>query len=463
MLDTATFHSRRDRLTQAVDGPIVLLGNGTRSRNLPMLTLPFRQDSSFLYYTGCDLPDATALIERDRFVLFLPEKEEGDELWHGPTPDHAELAARFGADQALPPSGLADLLRQRRARTLAVADHKRNVEGSAWSTAPLSFGTEFGDPELVQAVIAMRRTKSADELLEMASAAKISTAAHHAVIAATAPGVTERALAALFEAVIHARGATPGYGTILTQHGEILHQFKHEGTLEAGKLLLLDGGAEVPSGYGCDITRTWPVDGRFTARQAAAYDVVLAAQRASIARCTRGTPYREVHDASSLVIARFLVDEGLLRCSPESAVERSVQALFFPHGVGHHLGMDVHDLENFGDLSSYAPGAQRPDAFGTQNLRLSLPLEEGWVVTVEPGFYVVPAILADGELRDRFRDDVDWDRAESWLGFGGIRIEDDVAVTAGEPLVLTDTVVKERAELEAMAGSAQVTEILCGR
>jgi Xaa-Pro aminopeptidase len=239
----------------------------------------------------------------------------------------------------------------------------------------------------------------------------------------------------------------------VTVRGEVLHNFNHVNTAQAGQLLLLDGGAEAQSGYATDVTRTWPVSGRFEARQLAAYEAVLASQLSGIEKVRSGTRYRDVHMQSALVLAQFLADEGLVKCSPEVAVEAGAHALFFPHGVGHLIGLDVHDMENFGDRASYPPGRARSSQFGTGYLRLDLDLEPGMVVTVEPGFYVVPAILEDPSLRAQFSDLVDFDKAEDWNGFGGIRIEDDVAVTADAPEVITGSIPKTVDDLlKAVAG-----------
>jgi Xaa-Pro aminopeptidase len=225
-------------------------------------------------------------------------------------------------------------------------------------------------------------------------------------------------------------------------------------------LLLVDGGGELNrSGYGADITRTWAVDGRFDGRAGAAYDACLRAQEVAIGLCTVGTPYRDVHDAACRVLADFLVQEGLLRgASVDQVLERHAHALFFPHGVGHLLGLDVHDLEAFGDLPAYPRGVGRPEPFGTRYLRLNLPLEAGWVVTVEPGFYVVPAILDDPALRARFGDLLDDARLAPWAGMGGIRIEDDVLITTGSPEVLTADVPKAPVEMAALVGAGAAIE-----
>jgi len=463
MLKPSVFADRRNRLLSEVGGPILLLGNGHRAKNLPMTPLPFRQDSTFLYLTGCTEPDAALLLTESECTLFLPPPDADDPLWHGPQPSITERGAALGFDRVEPLPHLALRARKQPSpKVLAVADENKNRLLAAWVGADLRFGKSPGDPTLVDAIIRMRRTKSPAELDEMRCAAALSAKAHIAVMRACRAGSSERALAALFEAILAAGGGSTGYPTILTVRGEILHNFHHHNPLEPGQLLLVDGGGEVESGYGVDITRTSPVDGSYTPRQRAAYEAVLEAQTASIDLCRAGVRYREVHDASSRVLARFLADEGILRCSPDAAVEAGAHALFFPHGCGHLLGMDVHDLENFGDLPSYPRGVSRPDQFGTGFLRLDLPLEPGWVVTVEPGFYVVPAILQDRALQDRFRDLVDYERAASWAGFGGIRIEDDIAITTTKPENLTAAVPKRVDEVEAIVGSGPFAEdLLC--
>jgi len=462
MIPLARHAARRSALQQRVDGPILLLGNGDRIRNIPLNPLPFRQDSTFLYLTGCAIPGAAALLADGSYTLFLPEPDADDALWHGSVPSLADLGAQFGADEAVPAVALAARVQGKRCATIAVADEARNAAARQWCEAPLSFGDQHGTDALVDAIIALRRTKDADEIAELRAAAAITERAFAATLRATHPGGTEHGLWALFEAVLRIGGCTLGYDTILSQAGEILHNHRHEGALEPGRMVLLDGGGELTrSGYTVDITRTWPVSGAFAPRQAAAYDAVLAAQAAAIARCRAGVAYREVHDTSSRVLARFLVDEGLAHGDPDGLVEQGAHAVFFPHGVGHHLGLDVHDLENFGDRPSYPAGKTRPAQFGTRNLRLDLPLEAGWVVTIEPGFYVVPAILADPTLRDTFAGTIDFDAAADWIGFGGIRIEDDVHVTTGAPEVLT-AVPKERAAITALVGSGPgPEELLC--
>lgn len=455
MSTPAIWSSRRAALRTRVSGPILLIGNGLRARNLPSVSLPFRQDSNLLYLSGCDLPDAALLLDDAGDTLFLPAADPSDALWHGHTASLKDLAATLGFSMVRPLGELAEALPPA-PRVLAVADEEKNRLITALTGISLSFGREHGDPALVAALIELRRRKGPEEIAELRAAAAITREAHLAVLRATRPGVPEAHLAALFEAVLAARGATPGYGTILSQAGEILHNPHHHGVLAPDRLLLVDGGAEVPSGYGADVTRVFPTSGRFTGRQRATYEAVLAAEKAAIATAKVGVRYREVHDAAARVIAEFMVSEGLLTTSAEEAVAAGAHAIFFPHGVGHLLGLDVHDLENFGDLPAYPPGQGRSPQFGTAYLRLDLPLEEGWVVTIEPGFYAVPAILHEPTLRARFAPLVNLDRAETWLGFGGIRIEDDLHITPSGGENLTADIPKELAEIEVLAGTRPI-------
>jgi Xaa-Pro aminopeptidase len=265
--------------------------------------------------------------------------------------------------------------------------------------------------------------------------------------------VTELEIHALVEAVFRAEGMDPSYGSIVTVRGEVLHGHATSTPMAPTQLLLVDAGAEALSGYASDVTRTWPVSGTFTPRQREVYETVLEAQEAAISLCRPGVRYRDVHLAACRVIARALLDWGLLRGSVDGLVEQGAHAVFFPHGVGHLIGLDVHDMELFGDRAGYAPGRERADQFGLGYLRLDRDLEAGIAVTIEPGIYLVPAILRDQALRARLGDAVDWARAESWLPFGGIRIEDDVLVTDGEPEILTPDIPKKAAAVEALVGS----------
>jgi Xaa-Pro aminopeptidase len=342
---------------------------------------------------------------------------------------------------------------------LAVPDADATALATACTGLDLHYPDRSGPEALKRAVAGLRNLKAPEEIAEMEEAARITADAFRTAMAATAPGETEATIGALADAVVAAHGAASSFPTIATVHAEILHNTSRAHPLEAGQLFCLDGGAEVASGYGADVTRVWPVSGRFDPRQRAVYEAVYEANAAAVAACRPGVRYRYVHETASRVIARFLADEGLIRCSPDASVENGAHALFFPHGVGHLLGLDVHDLENLGDIAAYAPGRTRSPQFGTRFLRLDLDLVPGMTVTIEPGIYVVPAIFARQDFRDRFGALVDFDRAASWVGFTGIRIEDDVLVEAGGPRVLTTGIPRTVAEVEAIVGTGQPASV----
>lgn len=453
-MNAPDFATRRRSLAQRVGAPVLLVSNGPRARNLPMNQVSFRADSTFLYFTGCDEPGAAALVEGAHLTLFVDPPGPDDALWHGHVESLEDKRVRFGADVVRPLSELEDVCRGLPGLlSVAVPDDTATARAARITGLPLAYPHQPGPEPLVEAIIELRRVRDPWELEQMRLAAELACDAHVAAMKATRPGAHEREIAALFDAVLAARGAGTSYQSIVTVRGEVLHNHRYVNTLLADDLLLLDGGAELPTGYASDVTRTWAVRGRFDARQRDLYALVLRANNECIAMVRPGVRYRDIHWKAMTVLAEGLADLGLLRCAPEVAVETGAVGLFFPHGVGHLLGLDVHDLENFGDRAAYAPGRSRPRQFGARNLRMDMDLVPDVVVTIEPGLYFVPAILHDRHLRAEHASRVDFDAAEAWIGLGGIRIEDDVRVTTGAPEVLTARIPKEIADVEAIVGA----------
>jgi Xaa-Pro aminopeptidase len=255
------------------------------------------------------------------------------------------------------------------------------------------------------------------------------------------------------EAALGARGMGCAYPSIVTVHGEILHNERHDNVLGAGDLLLWDVGAETPGGWAGDVTRTWPVSGRFSTPQRELYEVVLSAQRQAIAAVGPGARYRNIHLLACQALAGGLCALGVLRGNPIELVADGVLALLFPHGVGHLIGLDVHDMEDLGDRAGYAPGRQRATEFGLRYLRLDRDLLPGMAVTIEPGLYIVPSILDDPELSKKSAGRLDRGRLAAYAGVRGIRIEDDVLVTAGGSEVLTAAIPKTPDDVEAVCSS----------
>lgn len=458
---------RRQQFLDAIDSPVLLFAGGWISRNYPANWCPFRADSSFLFFFPEPEPNAAALFDpKDGSVtLFLDERTAEDALWHGPVPSFADMKKGLGVTAVQKRSELAAFVRKkagkRQVRGIAIADPKATAELAAITGEQLDFHdpARIADPELVKVLAQLRNHKEPEELADMRTAAAVTHQAHVLAMAKTRAGIYEQELVGHVEGTFARHGCVPAYNTILSVRGEVLHNHHHGNMLLDTDLVLLDAGAERSSGYCADVTRTWPVNGRFSPEARDVYDIVLAAEVAAIAALKPGVRYRDVHLVACRVLADGLVQLGLLKGKADALVASGAHALFYPHGTGHLLGLDVHDLEAFGDQVHYAPGRKRSDQFGTRWLRLDLDLEPGMTFTIEPGIYFVPAILRNAEFRKKWKGQVDFARAEKFLtmnslrGFGGIRIEDDVLCTESGSEVLTASIPKERIAVEALVGS----------
>jgi Xaa-Pro aminopeptidase len=430
-------HHRRDRLAQIYPEPVVLWSGQAASRNFPANVYPFRANSHFLYFAGLPLAQAAIRLEGGKLTLFMDDTSPEAALWHGPTPSRAQIATAIGAMAAYPYQHLKACLPG--ATTLPA---QANLAGMAPGPRPSS--------GLVEALVALRLHHDVAALAEIKLAAAVSVTAHQVGMASTLGAQTEAHVRAAMEQVIMAQNMTCAYNSIVTVHGEVLHNEQYHHALSPGDLLLADVGAEAPSGWASDITRTWPVSGRFAPAQRDMYEVVLAAHDACIAAAKPGVEYRDLHLLACHTLAAGLVELGLLKGDPASLVERDIHALFFPHGVGHLLGLDVHDMEDLGDVAGYGPGRQRSDRFGLKFLRLDRPLETNMVVTIEPGFYQVPALLDRARQSGEVDDAVNWERLDDFRSVRGIRIEDDVQITSTGCTVLTEALPTTPEDLEAL-------------
>lgn len=460
------FAQRRAALLKRLDRPLVLFAGGFISRNYPANVFPFRADGTFLYYFDAPEPGSAAFFDPadGTVTLLLPKRSLEDALWHGEVESFAHAKARHQVSDVAEVEGLEAFVgakaKGRQVDSLAVADWKATERARAITGQDLAFdsATRLGRPEVIDAIAAQRLIKDATEVAHMRATAKVTHEAHVAAMRATKAGVTEQLLAGEVEGVFARHGCVAAYNTILSVRGEVLHNHAHGNTLATGDMVLLDAGAEGAHGYCSDVTRCWPV-GSFGPEAKDIYDLVLASEVFAIGQVKPGLRYRDLHLAASRVLAQGLVDLGLLKGAPDALVEAGAHAVFFPHGLGHQLGLDVHDMEAFGDRVHYPGGRTRSAQFGLAYLRMDLDLKEGMTFTIEPGLYFVPAILRSAELRERFASQVNFDRAEKFLsmnqgrGFGGIRIEDDVLCTASGAEVLTAAIPKTRAELEAVLGA----------
>ncbi|MBR8829448.1 MAG: aminopeptidase P family protein [Gomphosphaeria aponina SAG 52.96 = DSM 107014] len=433
-MSLTTIKLRRQRLAQLVENPVILFSGGAVSRNFPANRFPFRASSHFLYFAGLPLENAVIRLENGKLELFLDEAPPGAALWQGEMPKLEAIAASIGADAFYPLAELSEYTAN--AATVAVCDpntYQYQCELFNRLVAP-PMGKDLA---LVKAIVSLRLTHDEAALVELRKAAAVAIAAHQAGMRATDGAKTEAEVRGAMEGVIIAQNMSCAYGSIVTVHGEVLHNERYDHQLQPGDLLLADVGAETSLGWASDITRTWPVSGKFSPTQRDIYELVLAAHDACIEKISPGVEYREIHLLAAAVIAQGLVDLGILRGNVADLVAMDAHALFFPHGIGHLLGLDVHDLEDLGDLAGYESGRVRSDRFGLGYLRLDRPLQAGMLVTIEPGFYQVPAILTNRDLRAKYETVVNWERLAQFQDVRGIRIEDDVLVTPSGTEILT--------------------------
>jgi len=448
--DVAQLEARRRALHPRLTRPALLTAGLPPSRNYPANRYPYRALSHFLYFVGRPMPGAALLFTDGKTILFAEPPDAEDALWHGPRPELATLADDLGFDEVRP---IGEIGKLPNAATIPPQD----AASASWlserlgrTITPGSGASLSGaDAELADALIDMRLRHDDAAIAQLRWAAAVSAEAHVAGMRATRPGRSERDTLAAMLAVLRREGCEDAYGPIVTTRGEVLHSDDHSQPTNAGDLLLADVGGETPEGWAADITRTWPVSGKFSPTQRAVYEVVLAAQTAAVEAVAPGRRYRDVHEVAKRKVVEGLRALGIFRGAVDGLLERGAAALFFPHGIGHLVGLDVHDMEDLGDRAGYAPGRTRSPRFGDAYLRLDRDLEPRMLVTIEPGFYQVPGILADERLTAPLGSDLDRDALAKYRDVRGIRIEDDVLVTDSGRDVLTNGVPKDTAVVEA--------------
>ena len=448
----APFVLRRERLGRALGNQQALIAAGLPSpRNYLANTYPFRACSHFLYLFGLPLRGAFGWWNGNSWTVFTPVPDPASALWHGPEATLQELEGRLACrvvDVTTLNAGLLDLSVQ----SLPAADFRTCAVQAQLVNRPIEAGIiSPADHPLADAMVALRLLHDEAAVAEMRSAVMATTAAHTAGMKATRPGRKESEVRAAMEAEITARDLALAYGSIVTVHGEVLHNEYHHHEITKNDLLLADVGAESSGGFASDVTRTWPATGIYSDTQRTLYNVVLQTQKDLIAAVKPGARYRELHMLALHRMGEGLKDAGILVGRTEDLVEEGAVSLFFPHGTGHLLGLDVHDMEDLGDRAGYAPGRQRTANFKLRSLRLDRDLVPGMAVTIEPGFYQVPAILQHPEFGQdpKCKAMVNWSRLADYADVRGIRIEDDVLVTEAGHEVLTAAIPKEMADVEA--------------
>ena len=432
-----TYIERRARLRSLVgNGLIVLLGNNEAPMNYPANTYKFRQDSSFLYFYGQHRDGLCGVIDADNGQEWLlgDEIDIDDIIWYGSVDSVADMAAECGVQAHAPMAKLAELVAEalkagRKVHYLPPYryDHKIQLADLTglhpYRLAP--------SQQLIDAVVALRSKKSAEEIAEIERACDIGYEMHTTAMRLCRPGVTEQYISGVIGGIAASRGAITSFQSITTMHGEVMHGYPSTAPLEAGRLFLCDAGAETNEHYCSDHTRTTPISGRYNQRQRDIYSIVSDCHDLALQVAKPGVKYLDVHlDVCRLMTDR-LKDLGLMRGNTEEAVQAGAHALFLPHGLGHMMGMDVHDMEGLGQIHVGFNAETRPSTqFGLNALRMGRRLEEGFVVTDEPGIYFIPALIDLWRKQGTNAEFLNFDKIETFKDFGGVRIEDDVLITA---------------------------------
>ncbi|MGK7945853.1 MAG: aminopeptidase P N-terminal domain-containing protein [Microcystaceae cyanobacterium] len=438
---------RRDKLAKLCKYPVILWSGSPPPRNFAANRYPFRANSHFLYFAGLPLVNAAIHLENGELRLFMDAPHPNNALWHGETSSPQELGDKIGATVVSPLKYLKNYTQD--GATLPVMDFLTYQKQSHLLNR--SIGQKEQDLALKKAIITLRLTQDDFAQQEIRQAVEVSVKAHVAGIQGTKKAKTEAEVRGIMESVIIGQNMTCAYNSIVTVEGQVLHNEAYHNPLKEGDLVLADVGAESQLGYASDITRTWPVSGKFSPTQRDIYDMVLAAHDACIAKVRAGVEYEEIHLVGCGIIAHGLKELGIFKGAfAEDLLEIDAHALFFPHGIGHLLGLDVHDMEDLGDLAGYQAGRERSKRFGLGYLRLNRPLRSGMIVTIEPGFYQVPAILHNPEFQRNYGKLINWERLAQFADVKGIRIEDDILVTDNGAEVLTKQLPTSAETLESL-------------
>jgi len=440
MFDTATYIRRRNELKKLVkEGIIILFGNNESPANFPNNGYyPFRQDSSFLYYFGLQRDGLVGIIDidNDKDILVGNDIDIEDIVWYGSVESMTEMMQRCGAQETLPMKALKTICNEalgkhRKIHFLPPYRHDIKIQVfDLLGVHPIQ-QKEAASMELIKAVVKMRSVKEQQEIEELERAAVIGYKMHTTAMRLTKPGVTEKFVSGQVDGIAHSYGAMVSFPTIYTQHGEILHGAPSMNKLEEGRLVLCDAGGETLNNYCSDNTRTMPVNGKFTQRQLEIYSIVEACHDYTLELAKPGVKYADVHFAVCRLMFDRLKELGLAKGNTEEAVRAGAHAMFLPHGLGHMMGMDVHDMENLDQINVGFDEETRPnlEQFGTNCLRMGRRLEEGFVVTDEPGIYFIPALIDEWKAKKHCAEFLNFDKLETYKDFGGIRIEDDVLIT----------------------------------
>ncbi len=459
MFDKSTYSNRRKALkTKGLTGIALILGNVEAPMNYRDNTYHFRQDSNFLYFFGLDFPGLAGVVDFDsgEDFIFGNDVDIEDIIWMGPQVTLQENAAKAGITNTAPFAKVFDLVKAAKDAGRKVhflppyrAENKLLLENLLGISAQ-SINTH-ASLDLIKAVISLREVKEAQEVEEIRKACATGYQMHVAAMKMALPGNWEQKIAGTIEGIALAGGGMTSFPIILSMNGETLHNHDHSQILQEGRLMLCDAGAESLLHYASDFTRTTPVGGKFTQKQREIYEIVLAANNTATALSKPGVTYLSVHLAACEVLAAGLKDLGLMKGDVKEAVKNGAHAMFLPHGLGHMMGLDVHDMEDLGQIYVGYDDEVRPvDQFGTAYLRMGKRLKPGYVITNEPGCYFIPALIDKWQAEGINKDFINFDKVNEYRDFGGIRLEDDILITETGAEIIGERVPITPEEIEAV-------------
>ena len=438
MFNSTLYQERRNKLRSLIkSGLVILQGNVDTPMNYPANTYHFRQDSTFLYFFGLPMPGFVGLIDLDNNVdsLFGNDFDIDDIIWMGPQPSIKELAKKVNVKNTFPLSKLHDTINEALKKKRKIhflppyrAENKLSLENLL--KIPASALKEKASAELIKAVVTLRSVKDKFEIAHLDQIMEVGYKMHTTAMKMAKGGMYEREIAGLIEGIALSHGGAVSFPVILSKHGETLHNHYHGNKLSKGDLMICDAGFESEMGYATDHTRTIPVGGKFSQKQKEIYQIVLDTNNIATKAIKPGVMYKDVHRMAATIVTEGLKNLGLMKGDVNEAVEAGAHAMFFPHGLGHMMGLDVHDMEDLGENNvGYDSKIKRSEQFGTAYLRMARKLEPGFVITVEPGIYFIPALIDKWKKEKINTPFINFKEVDKYRDFGGIRLEDDVLVT----------------------------------
>ncbi len=457
MFSKEVYNQRREKLRKSVSsGLILLLGNDESPMNYADNGYHFRQDSTFLYFFGVNQPFLAGILDGDsgEDMIFGNDLTVEDFVWMGPQPTIAKQSLQVGVTKTADLSALTVMLEDAKAKGrkihfLPPYRSENKIKLFEWLGIPPNELKARASIELILGVVNQRNYKSAEEILEIRKACDVSVDMHTLSMRMAKPGISEAKIAAAVHEMALASGGQIAFPIIATINGQTLHNHYHGNILKEGDMFLLDAGAETQMGYAGDLSSTTPVCGKFSSRQKDIYSICLDSHNTSISMLKPGIPFKEVYFESARVIIRGLKDLGLMKGNVDDAVTNGAHALFFPCGLGHMMGLDVHDMEDLGEVYVGYGGEPKSTQFGLKSLRLGRKLETGFVFTIEPGIYFIPELIDQWKATNHNSDYINFEKVEEYRTFGGLRNEEDFLITETGCELLGKPKPKSIAEVEA--------------